>query len=149
MPPGLSPWRSRRAVPRGSSPRQPLRLRAVPASVATRDKEHSALTGRLSYDILVSMSRPSGEDQLPVFDWTAIPCASREEAEAEAGRRQATESTDAEWTFLQIDRQWVARRTPADPAAFQPPPGWKEHRGPLWKRTIDWMMDSSADQGFH
>jgi hypothetical protein len=96
------------------------------------------------------MPRFGDEDQLPLFDWITIPCPSRDEAVAEARRRQATEPTAVVWTFLQIDGQWLARREPADPAAFRPPPKWKEHRGPLWRRAIDWLTGSSTDQqDFH
>jgi len=77
----------------------------------------------------------------PVFDWTVVPCTGPEGAEAEAQRRQQGEQSDAVWIFLQVDKQWIARRTPADPDRFEPPADWRSHR-PLCKRAVDFILES-------
>jgi hypothetical protein len=50
----------------------------------------------------------------PDFDWLEVPCASGEDAQAEAARQQLLDDPDAaEWIYLRNkDHQWVARRTP-------------------------------------
>jgi hypothetical protein len=70
------------------------------------------------------------------FEWTVVVCSSREAAEAEATLRQATESPLAEWIFLQVDGEWVAKRTPADPALYPPQPPER-----LWSKLLDRVLD--------
>jgi hypothetical protein len=47
-------------------------------------------------------------------EWREIPCANREEAEAEAQRQQELDdATEVEWIYLRNkNSEWVARRTP-------------------------------------
>jgi hypothetical protein len=71
-------------------------------------------------------------DERPPFDWTVIPCASREAAEVEAKLQQAVDSADAEWIYVEVDGVWVAKRTPTDLALYPPLPD--AGPDPFWKR---------------
>jgi hypothetical protein len=55
-------------------------------------------------------AEPAGD----VFEEIVVPCIGREEAQAEAERRQAEDSAEATWIYLRVDGQWVAKRTPTD-----------------------------------
>jgi hypothetical protein len=65
------------------------------------------------------MSDPASD-----FEWREIPCASGEEAEAEARRQQAREDPqEVEWIYLHNkEGQWVARRTPRNLVLEEAPP---------------------------
>jgi hypothetical protein len=76
------------------------------------------------------------------FDWILIPCAGREAAEAKARRRQATESSDVAWIFLQVDGVWVAKRTPTDPTLYPPEP-----RERLWSKFLSGLLGEWIDHG--
>jgi hypothetical protein len=76
------------------------------------------------------------------FDWTVVTCSSREAAEAEAQRRQASEPSDAVWIFLHVDGQWAAKRTPADPEAVADP---QVAPTPLRSRIGDAIVDFVTD----
>ena len=84
-------------------------------------------------------------DTRRVFDWTEVPCASREAAWAEAKHRQELEHEDVEWIYLQAytTKQWVARRTPRDPDAYQPAP-FPEDDGPLWMQAGDKAFNAAT-----
>ena len=84
-------------------------------------------------------------DERSLFDWTEIPCASPKAAKAEAQRQQETDTADAVWIYLQSGetKGWVARRTPLDPDAFQPPPNpYRTAKDPLWLRAIGWAIEA-------
>jgi hypothetical protein len=76
------------------------------------------------------------------FDWIVIPCTSREAAEAKARRRQATESSDVAWIYLQVDGVWVAKRTPTDTTLFPPEP-----RERLWSKFLTGLLGEWIDHG--
>ena len=81
----------------------------------------------------------TADTRLP-FDWIEMPCATRAAAEAEAKHQQEADTEDAVWVYLQTGmsrKRWVARRTPRDPDAFQPPPRpFRTDRDPLWQSAL-------------
>jgi hypothetical protein len=87
--------------------------------------------------------RREGEAQHD-FDWAVVPCATREEAAAEADRRQAAEEGDAVWIYLRHGGQWVAKRTPHDPMSARDPVTPKRS---VSERVIDTIADAASDPG--
>jgi hypothetical protein len=71
------------------------------------------------------------------FEWREIPCADESGAAAEASRRQAQDTDDAEWIYLRHDGRWVARRTPRN---WEPP---KEPRS-LTEGFLDTLVDPNS-----
>jgi hypothetical protein len=62
--------------------------------------------------------RDVADEPGPEFEEIIVPCSNREEAQAEAERRQAQDTPDATWIYLRIDGEWAAKRT----ATELPPP---------------------------
>jgi hypothetical protein len=58
------------------------------------------------------MSSPNRSREEASFDSRVIACTSREEAQQEARRQQSQDGDAATWIYLEMNGQWIAKRTP-------------------------------------
>jgi len=69
---------------------------------------------RRATDNELDVSRLSQAQTEEQFDERVIKCSTREEAEAEAARQQASDNDEATWIYLHVDGEWAAKRTPTN-----------------------------------